>query len=95
MATKQEVIDDVAKDLQQVLVEECDGQYARNALAGISSEEWDNICSWLKSRDKDKLFSFLGKRVMDTIKADAVAEANSILADDILTLQEYARVRRI
>ncbi len=93
MATKAEVQAHIAKKLRGGVEDDLTGAYVRNSIsAQISINDWNSIATWLQARDFEAIGKHLGGMVRSTIVSDANAEAAIILADDVVDLEEYARI---
>lgn len=98
MATKADVQAHIKQKLIKTKVEEIgsNGAYVKDAVAGnISNADFDAIAGWLQQRDYEKIGRFIGTLVRDKVLEDADTEAASMLADDQLSIVEYARLERM
>ena len=96
MATKEEIQGHIAKKLIGIYEEEFDGAYVRDAIvADINASDWNAIADWLHRRRFDLIGLHLSQKVRNKILADANAEAQTMVADDALSLAEYARSEKL
>ena len=93
MATKAEVQAHIAKKLRSDVEAKITGTYVRDSLVGqISINDWNAIATWMQQRDFEAIGKHLGGLVRNTVVSDADAEAATILSDDVVDIQEYARI---
>ena len=96
MATKEEIQSHIAKKLIGLYEEEFDGTYVRDAIVSdISASDWNAIADWLHARLFDRIGRHLGHKVKNKILADANTEAQAMVANDALSLAEYARSEKL
>jgi hypothetical protein len=93
MATKVEVQADIAKKLRSEVEAELSGTYVRDSIsAQITINDWNSIATWMQARDFAAIGKHLSLMVRNTIVSDADAEAAVILQDNVVDLEEYARI---
>ena len=92
MATKAEIQAHIAKNLRKDVESNMDGAYVRDSLTEqITINDWNSIATWLQERNFKSIGKHIGTLVRNTVVSDADSEAAQILADNLLTLDEYAR----
>ncbi len=93
MASKQQIEQHIADKLR--ILEETQkltGTFVEAAvLDNIGPNDWNSIAAWIKSNNFDKIGQHIVSIVKAEIAIDADQEATDILADNVLTLDEYAR----
>ena len=93
MATKAEVGAHIAQKLRADVEQSIDGAYVRDSLVEqISINDWNSIATWMKARDFEAVGKHLSGLVRNTVVSDANSEAASILSDDVIDIDEYARI---
>ena len=93
MANKQQIESHIAAKLR-VLEEtqKLTGTFVEAAvLDNIGPNDWNSIAAWIKNNNFDKIGQHIVSIVKAEIAIDADQEATDILADNVLTLDEYAR----
>jgi hypothetical protein len=92
MATKPEIQAHIAKKLRADVESNIDGAYVRDSLTEqITINDWNAIATWLLDKDFKSIGKHIGTLVRNTVVSDADSEATQVLADNLLTLDEYAR----
>lgn len=90
MATKAETIEHLAKKLRNNY-EPVTGIYVQQAVTpNIDAADWNAIANWINNRDIKAIGRHIALMVKNKIEADANAQANTMLADDQLSLEEYS-----
>lgn len=93
MATKQQIERHIADKLR--IIEETEkltGAFVETAvLENIGVNDWNSIAGWIKANNFVAIGRHITSIVKGEISTDADQEAADILADDLLTLDEYAR----
>ena len=93
MANKQQIEKHIADKLR--ILEETEkltGAFVETAvLENIGPNDWNSVAAWIKANN----YSAIGRHITSIVKAQvssgADQEAATILVDDVLTLDEYAR----
>jgi len=92
MATKEEVEAHVSKKLRADVESNIDGKYVRDSLVEqININDWNSIATWMKARDFAAIGKHISGLVRTTVVTDADSEAAQMWADDVLSVDEYAR----
>ena len=93
MATKAEIQAHIAKKLRDDVEAAMTGAYVRDSLVEqVSINDWNSIAVWLKARDFEAIGKHIGGLVRISVVGDADSEAALILSDDLIDLDEYARI---
>lgn len=94
MATKAEVQRHIADKLRRLQeTRKLTGSFVElSVIENITPGDWASIAGWIQDNNFQAIGKHISQLVRTQIASNAMREAAVILADDVLSLDEYAQV---
>lgn len=94
MATKGEVQRHIADKLRRLQeTERLTGDFVEaSVLENITANDWGVIAGWIQSNNFQAIGKHVSGIVRSQIASNAMREAAIILADDVVDIDEYAKI---